>query len=228
MRVRDPAVLGLVLALLAGAVATGVEQGRLWPTWPDRDRFPLRGLDVSHHQGPIRWREVVADDVAFVYLKASEGGDWTDPRFAEHWRRTGRLGLPRGAYHFFTFCAPGLAQAEHFLRVAPPEADSLPPAVDVELGGNCGRRPSPAELGRELGAFLARVTAAHGRAPLVYVTPELLELHPWVRRMAGDRLWLRSLWSEPKPPFALWQYHCRARVAGIDGPVDLNVAPARP
>ncbi|TIT38522.1 MAG: lysozyme, partial [Mesorhizobium sp.] len=23
---------------------------------PDRDRFPVRGIDVSHHQGRIDWR----------------------------------------------------------------------------------------------------------------------------------------------------------------------------
>ncbi|RVB51021.1 GH25 family lysozyme, partial [Mesorhizobium sp. M7A.F.Ca.CA.001.06.1.1] len=42
---------------------------------PDRDKYPLRGIDVSHHQGRIDWPRVAADDVAFAVIKATEGGD---------------------------------------------------------------------------------------------------------------------------------------------------------
>src|SRR6266508_3684114 len=31
---------------------------------PDRSSYPVRGIDVSHHQGRIDWRRVAADDVA--------------------------------------------------------------------------------------------------------------------------------------------------------------------
>ena len=32
---------------------------------PDRSEYPVRGIDVSHHQGEIDWRRVAADDIEF-------------------------------------------------------------------------------------------------------------------------------------------------------------------
>jgi lysozyme len=41
----------------------------------------VQGLDVSHHQGEIRWGEV-PKSFSFVYIKATEGGDFKDKKFA--------------------------------------------------------------------------------------------------------------------------------------------------
>lgn len=190
---------------------------------PDRARYPVRGIDVSHHQGAIDWRAVAADDVAYAYLKASEGGDHRDRRFQRNRRDARAAGLAVGAYHFFTWCEPGAEQARNFLAAAAPDAQALPPAVDLEFGGNCGRNPDGAELRRELDAYLAAVEAAYGRRALLYVTPEFLAAHR--RDLPPRALWRRAIVRAPdaSAPWALWQYHNRGRVQGIDGPVDLNV-----
>ena len=77
----------LTLAALAfGAIALAVLTaafGGWWTPWASRY---LQGVDVSWHQGAIDWRALAADNVAFAYIKATEGGDWADPRFAENWR----------------------------------------------------------------------------------------------------------------------------------------------
>ena len=78
---------------------------------PDRGKYPVRGIDVSHHQGPIDWQRVAADDVAFAVIKATEGGDHVDDAFATNLREARAAGLAVGAYHFFTFCRPGGDQA---------------------------------------------------------------------------------------------------------------------
>jgi lysozyme len=197
------------------------------PNW----RPPLRdgeryGIDVSHHQGEIDWRVVAADGIAFAYMKASEGGDFTDSRFDENWRRAGDAGVDRGAYHFFTLCRPGRDQARHFLSVAPPEPGALPPAVDLELAGNCSRRPPPTDVDTELRAFLDVVEATWDRQVIVYVRDD------WESRYAiGDEL-DRPLWSfrflrrPSSPRWVIWQIHGFARVEGIRGGVDLNIAEA--
>src|SRR5947207_9022092 len=38
---------------------------------PDRTIHPLRGIDVSHHQGVVDWGRVAKSDVAFAILKAT-------------------------------------------------------------------------------------------------------------------------------------------------------------
>lgn len=44
--------------------------------------YEISGVDVSHHQGQIDWDALAADGTTFAYIKASEGGDWTDDLFS--------------------------------------------------------------------------------------------------------------------------------------------------
>src|SRR5690349_93936 len=98
------------------------------------------GIDVSNHQGTVDWEDVASDGVSSAYLKATEGDDFVDKRFAENWSGAASAGIARGAYHFFTLCSSGAAQAANFLRVLPTDGQALPPAVDLEYSG-CAQRP---------------------------------------------------------------------------------------
>ena len=228
---RSPA-FSPALALLVAAVALAAIGVVAWRTFreyrPDPERYPLRGIDVSHHQHAIDWTKVAADDVAFAYLKATEGGDYRDDAFARNWDAARAAGLAVGAYHFFTFCRPGAEQADNVLATVPAAADALPLVVDLEFGGNCGRVPAPTDLRGELDAFLARVEPARGRRVVFYVTAEFLDAYG--AALPPRALWRRSLLREPEPlaRWVLWQYHNRGRVDGIDGPVDLDVFFAGP
>ena len=177
----------VVVVLLAGG---GTALRYVWlPNW----RPPLRageryGIDVSAHQGVIDWTRVAGDNISFVYVKATEGGDFTDSRFAQNWTGAHEAGLDRGVYHFFTLCTPGAAQAQHFLDVAPPNADALAPAVDLELVGNCGARPSAADVTEQLQHFLIPVEQAWGREVVLYVGDDFERAYP-VRDQLDRPLW---------------------------------------
>jgi lysozyme len=162
--------------------------------------------------------------VRFAWIKATEGGDWVDPRFAENWRGAGQVGVLRGAYHFFTFCKPGAEQAANFLGTVPVREGDLPPVVDLEYGGNCSARPATAELEVELEAFMRAVERAAGQRPMIYATGELVRDH--LPLLLGERLWIRAihhpLGMEAPLPAAVWQYSNIGRVDGIDGRVDRN------
>jgi len=151
--------------------------------WVPNWRPPLRegeryGIDVSAHQDVIDWRRVAKDGITFAYIKATEGGDFTDDRFDENWRGAREAGLDRGAYHYFTLCTPGADQARRFLDVAPPDGEALPPAVDLELAGNCRARPSPAEVTEQLVDFIRLVEEAWGRELVLYVGDDFRALVP--------------------------------------------------
>jgi len=214
--------LGLVVAVAGVLFATGY----LTFNHPSRSRFPIRGIDVSHHQGPIRWDEVRAEGISFAYIKATEGVDFFDPRFEENWAAASSAAIPSGAYHFFTFCSPGLQQAEHFTRTVPNAPDSLPPVVDIEFAGNCKNWSSIASIRRELSVFLAEVETAFERKPILYVTRR-----GYGRIVAGHftgyRLWVRSIFGVPSltagDNWILWQFADKGRLQGISGFVDLNV-----
>lgn len=183
-----------------------------------------RGIDVSAHQGPINWAQVAAAGIHFAYIKASEGGDWVDEHFQRNWSGAKAAGLKPGAYHFFTLSRPGADQADNFLKVAPPDPDSLSPAVDLEFGGNSRVRPPRDQVIGQLREFLARVESAHGRPAILYLLPEF-ESHYRIREAFQRELWIRSLLTRPAESdgWKIWQTTPLGRVPGIQGPVDLNL-----
>jgi lysozyme len=221
-RRRAAAIAAAALLLAAGAL---VWSGRLRFNYPGRWRYPVRGVDVSHHQGTVDWERLRDDGAEFAYLKASEGAAWRDTAFVRNRAAALRAGVPTGAYHYFTFCAPGAEQARNFLTAAPPlPGPALPPAVDLEFRGNCAARPPPDSLAAQLRAFLTPVEAAYGRRALLYVTHEFYRayLAGWP---ATNPLWVRSMLGPPRygGSWTLWQFADRGRMRGVDGPVDLNV-----
>jgi lysozyme len=219
---RWPFVLVVAFAIV------GLVAGIWWFVWVPNWRPPLGegeryGVDVSAHQDEVDWRKVAGDDIGFAYIKATEGGDFVDRRFEVNWRDSAAAGLDRGAYHFFTLCAPAAAQARNFLSVAAPDPSALPPAIDLELAGNCRSRPNRTDVDRELGTFISIVEEAWGRKVLLYVGDEWEPLYP-VRRQLGRPLWHRRFLFRPDVPnWMIWQLHGYARVSGIEGGVDLNV-----
>lgn len=219
---------------LAGA-AFVLSQRERWDAWrtrwfgPSVERFPVRGIDVSHHQGRIDWAAVKASGQSFAFIKASEGADFRDTRFSQNWREARAAGLRTGAYHYFTFCAPGLLQAENFLAVAPREGAALPPAVDVEYTGNCAGWENLADVQRELHVFIRHAEAQLGHALLLYTSEDVWEeLVP--PELHEHRYWLRSLWGQPSDDldWRFWQFSDTAAVPGVRGAVDLDVFAGTP
>lgn len=189
---------------------------------PDRSSYPVRGIDVSNHQGAIDWPRVAAADVAFAIIKATEGGDFVDKSFARNLEGARSAGLAAGAYHFFTFCRPGADQAANFIATVPRDRPLLPPVVDIEFGGNCPDRPSSEKFAAELKAFLDPVEAAFGKPAIVYAIGEAADAYGGV--IPDRRRWVRSLAMHPgHEDWLYWQYHNKGRVDGIEGNVDLNV-----
>ena len=211
----------LVLALAVGALQV---YAKYWH--PSERRYPVQGIDISHHQGRIDWQALPSQGVDFAYIKASEGGDHRDGRFAQNWAGAANARIARGAYHFFTLCRSGAEQAANFIAAVPNDADALPPAVDLEYLGNCGGRPAIGDFHAELAAYI-RLVETHYRKPvLLYLTAEFdaaYQVSAHVRRP----LWLRRLVFEPDfgaRPWRIWQASNFRRLRGIEGRVDWNVA----
>ena len=221
---RAAALAAAVMAMVVAAMVAIALQVRWLPYHPSDTRYPVRGLDVSHHQGVINWSDVATGDASFVFIKATEGGDWIDPQFSNNWRGAQAAGVARGAYHFFTFCRSGVEQAANFIAAVPNDPDMLPPAVDLEFGGNCAGGSSRLNIEQELDAFLDAVEARYGRAAILYATDEFFKAH-LVGGGRDNQLWLRSLIVEPRysdRDWTFWQYSGFGRSPGIDGPVDWN------
>ena len=218
------AALALFLAAAFGYLM--LDRGLLRFNYPGRDAFPVRGVDVSHHQGDIDWDRLGNEGIQFAYIKASEGGTLQDERFPYNWAGASRAAVIPGAYHYYSLCTPPARQAQNFLTAAPPSTTvSLPPAVDLEFAGNCAHRPSPAQIQNDLRMFLDTVEAAWGRPVVLYVT---LEFYPSLgHRFPGNPIWVRDVYKRPDAHefgrWRFWQYANRGLLKGVGNPVDLDV-----
>lgn len=190
------------------------------PNYPSESTFPVRGIDVSHHQGTVDWKRV---KTGFVYIKATEGRGFRDSKFSENWQGSAKAGIRHGAYHFFTFKATGREQAKNFLAVVPREDRELPPVIDLEFIGNARSDLSVSDFQRELTDFMTEVKQGFLVEPVIYTDPGFLNSY-----LAGyhlPRLWMRSvvLWPRDEPRWMFWQFSERVKVPGIQGLVDQNV-----
>lgn len=198
----------------------------IWiPNFPHRNDFPVRGIDVSHHQGVIDWEKVQRDGIHFAYIKATEGGDWKDRRFQQNWASASKVGLEKGAYHFFTLRTSGDRQAKNFIKTVPREPGVLPPAVDLEFGGNSKARPGVDVFRKELAVFLEKLNQTYDTAPVLYTTYTFYS--NYLSGMRIERLWIRDVVTRPtgfaRNRWIFWQFSGRGNVRGIQGNVDLNV-----
>lgn len=181
------------------------------------------GIDVSSHQGTVDWPQVAAGGYGFAYIKATEGANFADGQFARNWSGARDAGITPGAYHYFTLCSPGAEQAEDFLAAAPPDDAALPPALDLEFDGGCEERPDQAAAQQEIDAFTAVVEEAWGRRMVIYSSSEWREQYGLpVTDSRPD--WLFSAGSRPEQEdWSVWQLRFDGTVAGIEGPVDIDV-----
>jgi lysozyme len=199
--------------------------GRIRFNYPDKDEFPIVGIDISHHQGKINWKKLSDEKLSFVIIKATEGGDFKDPQFSENWSNCKKEGYKFGAYHFYSFCKTGREQAQNFMDVVPFDRHSLPPTIDLEFGGNCKIRKKDSLLVLEVSEFLILVESYYKKRPIIYSTPEFYKKY-LLSNFTDYPIWIRDIYKKPKldgREWAIWQFASRARLKGIDTYVDLNV-----
>jgi lysozyme len=105
----------------------------------------------------------------------------------------------------------------------PDEPGMLPPAVDLEFGGNCAARPSVDEFLVELGVFLAAIEGHYRMRPVVYTNADFYDGY-LDERPPDVTWWIMSPVWEPwaSPDWTFWQYFPGHR-EGVDGRVDRNV-----
>ena len=125
----------------------------------------VHGIDLSHYQGEVFW-EAIGDNskMAYVYLKATEGGDRIDDKNERNIELAHKYGLKVGSYHFFRPKTPLKLQLENFMAQCRPSQQDLIPMIDVETKqglSNDAFRDS-------LMTFLTMVEKAYHQKPLVY------------------------------------------------------------
>lgn len=189
-----------------------------------REEYPIQGIDVSNHNGPIDFARVAAGGVTFVYVKASEGSSYRDPRFTANVDAAHRAGLTVGAYHFFRKDKPGHEQARNFIEVTRHVQLEMPLVIDVEDWGN-SHFSRHREVIRNLTDMINALQSLDYRL-MIYTNKSGYNKY-LLRHFPNMPLWLCAF-AHPSQVAKSYrciihQYSHWGSVDGIEGEVDLNV-----
>ena len=189
--------------------------------------YEIHGFDVSKYQQEISWDAVSQMQVkniklGFVFIKATEGIESSDPYFNRNWRKSRNSGLTRGAYHFFIATKDGKLQAENFVDKVDLVSGDLPPVLDVEETFGA----SPEKLRKEIKAWLDVIEKNYKVRPIIYTYVDFYKQY-----LQGYfdhyQLWVAH-YLQPHQPrisrdWTFWQHSEAGRVNGIFSKVDFDV-----
>ena len=183
----------------------------------------VHGIDLSHYQGEVFWETVGENTkMAYVYLKATEGGDRIDAKYERNIELAHRHGLKVGSYHFFRPKTPLSMQLQNFMTQCLPGEQDLIPMIDVETTGNL---PTP-EFCDSLMIFLGMVEKVYRQKPLVYTFRNFYNRH--LLGKLDDYQLMIAMYTEEEPVLAderditLWQYTGKGRIIGVNGYIDTS------
>lgn len=220
---RHNTYLGIGLACVMGVL---VYFGLFYQQKASAQDYPIQGFDVSHHQGNIDWKKISPEKFQFVYLKATEGGDFKDQKFQENWLKAREQGLNVGAYHFYRLCREGSIQADNFIATVPNKRDALPPVIDLEYDSNCINTFTKEQLLKEIGIMYSRLYKHYGKRPMFYISKSFYHI-VLMGNFNDAQLWVRDYEAKPelkdKRKWLIWQHTSQGQIDGISKPVDLNV-----
>lgn len=232
-QVRLVRLLLLLIALVLTAAAAPIADAR----GPKPKPGPTaEGIDASHWQGTITWSRVATAGKRFVFLKVSEGQNYTDPTFQSNRSGARAAGIAVGGYHYArpdTSSNDAVLEARAFVAAASFAANDLRPVLDIEANGGLG----VAALQTWVRTWLDEVYRLTGRRAIIYTGPSF-----WSNSMGNTTsialagytaLWIAH-WgvSSPSVPasnwagygWSFWQYSSCGSVSGISGCVDLDRA----
>ncbi len=181
----------------------------------------VHGIDLSHYQGEVFW-EAVGENTknAYVYLKATEGGNNIDPTYQLNIQLANKYGLKVGSYHFFRPKTNLTLQLQNFMTQCRPKDQDLIPMIDIETKSGL----STEAFCDSLHKFLGMVEEAYHQKPLIYTGANFYD-HYLVGQLDNYKIMIAQYTSrEPVlkdgRDITMWQYTGKGRINGINTFVD--------
>ena len=188
--------------------------------------YNVHGIDISHYQGDINWKMLEQTrqgrfPVEFIFMKATEGGDFADDKFVANFDSAKAHGFIRGAYHFYNPKTDPNKQADFFIRSVKLEPGDLPPVLDIEK-----KSKDVKKLQGDLKIWLRKIENHYGVKPIIYASykfktsylnDSIFDTYPyWIAHYYVDSVKYQGEWK-------FWQHTDVGTLPGIDEQVDLNV-----
>jgi len=143
----------------------------------NRSKGNAQGIDVSHWQGVIDWKKVIASGISFVFIKATQNS--MDKKFLDNVKGAKAAGLMVGAYHYIDDSVTTVDKARMAARIFYNAIQAaggvsifdLPPVMDYESNKS---NLSKALITAIAKAFLEEIHRLTGVKPLIYTYPAFI------------------------------------------------------
>ena len=209
-----------ILIAIFAAITTGAQAQNPYEQCEDTCDH-VHGIDLSHYQGEVFWETVGENTkMAYVYLKATEGGDRIDEMYERNINLAHRYGLKVGSYHFSCPKTAQIKQLEHFKKQCLPGEQDLIPMIDIETKQGLNTE----EFCDSLMKFLTLVEEAYKQKPLLYTGTNFY--NKYLQGKIDDYQLMIAQYTEREPvladerDFTLWQYTGKGRIVGVSGYID--------
>lgn len=181
----------------------------------------IHGIDLSHYQGDVFW-EAIGDNtkMAYVYLKATEGGDNVDEKYKSNIELAHRYGLKVGSYHFYRARVDQETQCRNFMAQCRPEDQDLLPMIDIETRSGLSQE----EFTDSLFKFLKLIERAYKQKPLIYTGANFYDQN--FQHKLDEYKIMIAQYTQREPvlqdgrDITMWQYTGKGHINGINGYVD--------
>lgn len=213
--------INIIVLLLSSYLPLSAQTAALQDVQCEDTCSHIHGIDMSHYQGEVFW-EAVGNNmkVAYVYLKATEGGDRIDEMYEYNIQLARQHGVKVGSYHFFRPKTELSKQLENFKTQCRPKDQDLVPMIDIETKGGL----STEAFCDSLMKFLSMVEAAYKQKPLIYTGTNFYNKN-LAGKLDGYKLMIAQYTkSEPvlcdDRDYMIWQYTGKGHIDGVKGYVD--------
>tara|TARA_B100001758_G_scaffold242940_1_gene251971 strand:- start:1387 stop:2238 length:852 start_codon:yes stop_codon:yes gene_type:complete len=178
------------------------------------------GIDISHHQGRIDWREMRTSHhpIEFVFIKATEGTTFKDPKFKYNWKNAKKYHYIRGAYHFYSPNSNSTKQFENYKSNVKIKEGDFIPILDIEQEGRLGSK----NLRKGVLNWLKLAEKEYAVKPMIYTN---LNFYRKILKgyVDGYPLWIAAYEGKRRVKNEKWTFHQfteKVKIKGVDEYVD--------
>jgi len=182
----------------------------------------LFGIDISHYQGKIDWKEMRTSHhpIEYIFIRATMGTNGKDKYFDDNWKNAKNNEYLRGAYHYYRPNENSTQQFENFKSIVNLEEGDFIPILDIEKESRLGRK----NLRKGILNWLKLAETEYGRKPMIYTG---LNFYERILKGYVDEypLWIAAYSGKHRLKNVDWSFHQfteKVIVKGIKTTVDGN------
>jgi lysozyme len=188
----------------------------------------LKVIDIYGSTKVINWK-LVKSSVNGIYIKATEGVNYINPKFSAHATSSIYSQIPTGFYHYFWPHGDtefSRQQADYFYNAIKKFKYRLYPVLDIEEANGL----SSDLICADVIAFADEFKKLSGHNLMIYTNPDYANTYLLDNRLSSYPLWvanykvsapvITSVWST----YYMWQRSDEVFIPGISTKVDEDIA----